>query len=888
MSNHENSQKEDPKPQQRNAIWNLISETPNSQEITPQQNSTIPKTSVQPNKSPQVRIIAQRSFSQTVSQSQHAANLKTFFQNQFQQLQQTPQQPQNDEEEIVISAKRPTPQKQTFVIPKILLPQTRPQQPQPQNYQKPLSFQQPQVQTYQQTTTPLSIQVQPQIQQNSIPAPINLYQQSQPQVTVTYPTNQKIQQQIQMPAYQIQIQQANYKQASEPQKHSNTRKVATFIQNPKFIPQDQQKANQSVTQIQQIPVYQSQPQNQRLSYQDPQTITLNTFGRTQSQQIQQILPYYIQQNQQKPVPSFTISISQQPKEPPKPRIPIPSPVISLTNTNRVLIPPSPVYCNDPQIGTYGIRCVCGKGKEECLKVYCELCGFYLHAHCVNVARVSEYSSYYCPFCRGQKIRCKCGENSNYSIPIIQCSVCKLWVHKECEDIDYGLIPQHYICSFCFQEQQKQKQKDEEESLKPQTKQTKEKETKKFYPIPYYFLKSSDLNMREGIDINDSRLDDRMEVLSKMPDGLFKTMLLEDFKHSSLSFCAMISKYFQTFVTYFFERSHEFWKTFVETFSNLFDVEKSFVLRAVDFLAYKLLYDTTSSATVQIMSTASSKMNSIESLTAIHGYHYVENLENSESIEQYLSTLSCPKLSEMPKSVILTHLRDGRIITSQPIDDGQFIIELPGFLMHSDEIDCDKGIPPFCLTVTNKDLVIDISVSRMAYLCNIKRSFHFNCIVKLIRVGGELRCALYGTKPTGPLYDDKGKRGPAILPDHELFLPLDGFLPFPVQKHDWKEKKTKSKTVSAQISQRMSRSHSSEQISRERNILQKPKKEDKKPFQPKESPVKLSLLSGFTYDIIPPLPFILVNEHDKGKETHEKKKQERRTIHQRKRSRGWSD
>ena len=946
---------------QRNSIRNLISGTENETEKN-SQFSNQPRNNLQINKSPQVRIIAKKPISTQNHHIQTNENLQQIFQNLNKpNLNQTPN---NDEEEIVVSARQPNPPKQqSFVIPKVLLPDQR-------NSNSNLQQNVPKNPQFPQINPNIDYQFSPNIQQQLIMPPNlpifpnsqqNFSQQQQQQ-------NQKQQMPLPQP-FIIQMNQHEYQQSPQqayqanktinqsiPKKHHH-KKVASFIQtNPQqfqFNMQQtypQQEINQQQPQNK-IPIQPNILQNtQNQSLQQPlyqqyfpkQNTKENSkkatikkketpvnvsqvsipqinpsFMKPQNQQPpQQVLPYFMMQNQQSSQPfpqiqkqqqqqtttstpkyGFPIPSSQTQEQPTKPKIPvpIPSPIVSFTNKKNSIAAPPPIFCTDEQHRNYGIRCVCGKGKEDCLMVYCEMCGYYLHRHCVNIARVSENKSYYCPFCRGQRIRCKCGENNNYSIPIIQCNVCKLWVHKECENIDYGIIPQNFVCSFCVQEKIQQEQKAKQKALNSdqeivissankETRSTRSQKEKdmKYYNLPYYVLKPEDIGLPNDI-IADLNNENRMNVLSSLPDGLFKNMLLNDFNESHISFCNMISKYYHTFATYFFERNHDFWKAFVDTFSGIFQLAKSFVMSQIDLITFKILYKTENSFRTRVASPSNI-------------YPRVEELEHSESIEHYLSTLNCPKLNEFPKPVILTQLKDGRIITSQPIDDGQFIIDLPGFLMHSDEVECDNGIPPNCITVTNKDIVIDVSVSRMSFASKIKRSFHFNCVVKLVRVGGELRCALYGTKPTGPLYEEKNRKGPVILPDHELFLPLDCFLPYPVKKNEWKDKKVRSKNTSTQPSEMMSRSQSDEQIQKEKKGTQKNRKDDKQQKKKVTLPFQLSLLSAFTYDAIPPLPFSLQNPNEKQETktttTSEKKKQtfEKRTNPQRRthKPKEWSD
>ena len=569
----------------------------------------------------------------------------------------------------------------------------------------------------------------------------------------------------------------------------------------------------SQTQIQPL---QSIPTISQLSLQ-PTSHTIQTFSSSQN------FSTSPQQNQYFPSPLTTSSS----------RLPIPHPVVTLSKANQHLVqPPDPIYYNDKRAGRYGIRCVCCEGRNDTGLIQCDICNFWLHTRCVNIARVAEKEPYYCPFCKGQRIRCKCEKTKNYSDSIVQCTNCKFWCHKECEGLEYGFVPKDFVCSFC--------------------------QPGKTYDIPFHSIVPQELDLQSDIAAACSA---KLDVLDSILDGPFKDMVTEDLNKGEMMFCDTMSKYFNHFAPLLFERIHEFWRCFSDTFTAIFDVDKKLIMQAIDVLANKLIY----SPSVKVT------------------YQAVNSFVFSEAIAPNIAALSLTKLDKTPEEVQV-YMKNGRGFTKEPIEDNQLILEIPGFLEHYDEVRADSGIPYSCISVTNKEYVVDVNGSALPNLANIRRSFHFNCIVKMIKIGGEVRVALYSTRPTGPLSDDKGRRGPAIQADQELILPLDGFIPFSTKKVEWKEKKARPKPAQSQA---QTKSPSPPPSTRSRQYSPPPplpltrdkkkkKTQQEKKKKQQEEEVHLSLLSAFSFDIIPPIPIVLVNEkEEKAKQQQERKSTKRR-------------
>jgi hypothetical protein len=289
---------------------------------------------------------------------------------------------------------------------------------------------------------------------------------------------------------------------------------------------------------------------------------------------------------------------------------------------------------------------------------------------------------------------------------------------------------------------------------------------------------------------------------------------------------MVGRYFRVFGCLFFEHASDFWKCFVDTFTAIFKCDFQAVLSVLDYYGRLLLYDRAEPSPVDPAFT----------------------FRMSESITTFVESSNILRIEKELTPVPLCVGPDNVVRAAAPIEDGQFIADLAGFLMHTDEIEADDGIPLTCLSVTDTYLVVDLDGSAFDFTPNLARSFHFNTIVKMYRLVDELRVGLFATRVKGPILEEKGKRGVAIGADQPLFLPFDGEIPYPVPKVDWKERKTKPKLPAKPKPQANPAAKNAE------------KKKQPKPKKI-ECPVTLSLLSAFCHDIIPPIPIILLTEKE---------------------------
>jgi hypothetical protein len=254
-------------------------------------------------------------------------------------------------------------------------------------------------------------------------------------------------------------------------------------------------------------------------------------------------------------------------------------------------------------------------------------------------------------------------------------------------------------------------------------------------------------------------------------------------------------------------------------TTLLDCEKSEILASLDAFAMALLY-------------APQNVQSGSRLS---------KLEFSESLIGALESLKLSDIEEDPKPLAIG--LDRLVHVSVVVEDDEFICDLPGFVMMTDEANADSGIPLNMIRIFNSDTVIDLDGSDFTLAPQIARSFHFNTVAKFYRQDGAIRVGLFGTKPKGPLAETR--RGPAIHSDGLLILPLDGEIPFRLHRCEWKVPSAKTKVSKPAKSKTVSKS------------------EEKKI----DVSVQLSLLSGFSEDIVPPIPFSLVSERESAVKSH---------------------
>lgn len=440
-----------------------------------------------------------------------------------------------------------------------------------------------------------------------------------------------------------------------------------------------------------------------------------------------------------------------------------------------------------------IRCVCGDNSNNGLLIQCEKCQMWLHGLCVNIARASSKEQFICPFCLDIKLKCRCKKNKIFSKPIVKCSKCNMWVHKECEVLSFGIIPDPFMCIACHHSK---------------------------FKLPDILFTPQQRSAFDFTVFTDSRYD----ILQLIPEGNLYSNIQTDLNKSELNFADMITKYFNLYCTILFntKNSQDFWGVIVNVFSSIFKVPKECVCNAIDVLANRLLY--------------TDKLDF--SPDPCEGFDYSESIQ--EAVEEKVCQ-DFPTITEKTRLYI-----DQNIVRStNELYDGDFICDLPGFLMHTDEVYADKGIPRnVILLEKNSSLVIDLAGSSFELAPFIKRSFHYNCMAKIYRLSGRPRVGLFAVKYTSPLDDDRTRSNISVESHGEIILPLDGEIPFPVEEQKWRDAKSRARGP-----------RHKDDKSKKKIIVQR------KPVQASSPVIELTLLSAFLEDYIPPLPFQIISHEE---------------------------
>ena len=112
---------------------------------------------------------------------------------------------------------------------------------------------------------------------------------------------------------------------------------------------------------------------------------------------------------------------------------------------------------------------------------------------------------------------------------------------------------------------------------------------------------------------------------------------------------------------------------------------------------------------------------------------------------------------------------------------------------------------------------------------------------------KVRVGLFATRMKGPLQDVR--RGTPIAADSQLFLPLDGEIPYTLPKCEWKSPRAKAKVKNNSRSK------------------QQQKKNEVGQHPDSLNPINLSLLTAFCEDIVPPIHIQIVNEKEAMSRSH---------------------
>jgi hypothetical protein len=248
------------------------------------------------------------------------------------------------------------------------------------------------------------------------------------------------------------------------------------------------------------------------------------------------------------------------------------------------------------------------------------------------------------------------------------------------------------------------------------------------------------------------------------------MVAEDLNSSQLCFFDIMDKYFNRFAGPFFDEDPTFWKAFVNTISFLFGCPRETVSRAVDALACEFLY-------------------AFRNQPANGLFVALNRFGMSERAAMEMGSQNVAKLDKAAAATTIA-VKNGRPCCETAVADGGFICEVPGKLYDYDEMPSLDGLSLSWISVPETDFVIDTDETGFTVCSSIRRSFHYNCEPKLVRIQQDVKVGLIAHRMRGPLIEQIAKRGPAIPEGGEIILPLDADMPFPIPPCAWKDRGTK--------------------------------------------------------------------------------------------------
>jgi hypothetical protein len=321
--------------------------------------------------------------------------------------------------------------------------------------------------------------------------------------------------------------------------------------------------------------------------------------------------------------------------------------------------------------------------------------------------------------------------------------------------------------------------------------------------------------------------DRELFLARLPEGELRGKFAETLKKTEFEFRATLCAFMDDFAPCLFEYTRDFWKTFVSALAELLACDKADILAAIDELIVNHWYLPPTEPTAEP----------------------IPGLVVGDAITPNVESEPLPIFDRFPGEIPLVR-DDDRVIVAREVEHGGFICDIPGVLCHEDEIDASAGIPRTCINIAGTQIVIDVSRSTNTIVRFIRRSFHYNCLAKIVRVAGAVRVGLYATGMKGPMLEDKSPR--RIAQNTELLLSMDADLPYAVDRPLWKLKNAKSSAKSRRVREPRPK-EVPEMKSRQR------KKEASeigtramKTRATTDFPFGLTLLSAFCEDACPPM------------------------------------
>ena len=398
---------------------------------------------------------------------------------------------------------------------------------------------------------------------------------------------------------------------------------------------------------------------------------------------------------------------------------------------------------------WSLRCFCDIKAELGLMVQCERCLNWQHAACLNMTATTTPTNYTCPICANKFIRCQCGENMNYRMPLIKCSKCGYWVHRKCEGLDPGpYFTNNHVCLTCGGTPNQPP----DVHLPP-------------------FMPYQDTVITISQDVID-------ELHPSVLSAPFAPLLTEEFFNhdvSAFKFCESVYNKYRAF----FYLTHPT-LTFYQPKKRRGDVSFSF-FKAV-FYILDALFGMTQDVAVQIFNTLA--------ITDVYLPHQMPQtliLNKKEGPEftdpakaEFEKTKHTPELSNftLPTDLII---KNGGIYCQSALQQEQLIGFATGLLGLIDEFSYDNGADSHFYSVCGTKFVLDARKYGPQLIHNFRRSLCPNCVLKLFKTAGGVFAGIFAGVSDVNGISRRTRREKFALPaDVELTLPID-FAPATIEE-----------------------------------------------------------------------------------------------------------
>lgn len=500
---------------------------------------------------------------------------------------------------------------------------------------------------------------------------------------------------------------------------------------------------------------------------------------------------------------------------------------------------------------WNLRCFCESTLEQGFMIQCEKCDCWQHAKCVNELQFRLSNHYTCPICAHKHIRCSCDDNLDYTLPLIRCTKCKYYVHRQCEGLDIGPVnPDTYVCKRCGGT---------------------------FQQLPDVSLPNNLNFPNPKVNLTKSLVENLHSAIRSTP---FYSVLIGKLLMKDLTLFHFLSVIYSEFRSFFYithpsisfqtvrkrrsDVAASFYKCLFFIANRLFSVSSEQVIALVDILAKLDLY----------------KEPSFPMVYTSFVFDPIQVTENAQADFSKLKHLQ--EISNINQQVELSVGPNG-VFCKNELQPEQLVCILSGWVGLSDEFNYDNGIETSQFSIFSSKFIIDTYNIPQIGL-SFHRSLNPNCIVKLFQSKNNYYVGIFSGISDANGIDSRTRRGKFAIPaNSELTLPIDfppGTLieptdfmawhfdvdsvvdppssPPPQQDTSLREARRLQRAIKEASKQEKLEKEKEKQALKKKKKKEQEKKKPNKRKQPKEKPVKKE-----ETEEVEPFVFSLFNKVDTG-------------------------